>query len=78
MPGLGLEHIAWEWEYRKRLEVELDLIVGKITQAGYEEDKSRDNEVSEQAATPIPWGVTVTWHPRWHPRLGWLRSQAGN
>lgn len=54
MPGLGLEHIAWEWEYRKRLEVELDLIVGKITQAGYEEDKSRDNEVSEQAATPIP------------------------
>ena len=54
MPGLGLEHIAWEWAYRKRLEVELDLIVGKITQAGYEEDKSRDNEVSEQAATPIP------------------------
>lgn len=41
MPSLGCEHIAWEWEHRKRLEMESDLLARKISQAGYEEDKSR-------------------------------------
>lgn len=54
MPSLGFEHIAWEWEHRKRLEMESDLLARKISQGEYEEDKSRDREAREGAATPVP------------------------
>lgn len=41
-------------EHRKRLEMESDLLARKISQGGYEEDKSRDREAREGAATPVP------------------------